>query len=250
MADETARTNIEFTGETTQDEVIRDYEKMVYFFAHKFTRYGLDFNDLTQVGTLGLLTAAEKFNPSLGVPFAVFAAFHIRAAMLNELAKHSSAVRVPMRIRRNLAKVRTAREHLTGELDREPTDLEISEYLHIPEKEVKKTRAAKFEIISVNEPCGEDGNFFQDSIPDVRPTPDRVLEDLDTYEKLRRLVAALPARQKMIIQRRYGLNGGVVEGLQEIGLSMDCCPENVRVIEVKALGRLRGMMQDEVGAVR
>ena len=250
MADETADTNIEFTGRTTQDEVIRDYEKMLYFFAHKFTRYGLDFKDLVQVGTLGLLTAAEKFNPSLGVPFAVFAASNIRNAMLNELAKHSSAVRVPMRIRRNLAKVRTAREHLTGELDREPTDLEISEYLHIPEKEVRKTRAAQFEIISVNEPCGEDGNFFQDSIPDVRPTPDRILQDLDTFKRLQEAVEELGARDRMIIQSRYGLDGEECLTLEQIGGIIGKTYQRAAQMEGQALNRLKGMMKDELGAVR
>lgn len=251
MADETAGTNIEFTGRTTQDEVIRDYEKMVYFFAHKFTRYGLDFNDLVQVGTLGLLTAAEKFNPSLGVPFAVFAASNIRNAMLNELAKHSSAVRVPMRIRRNLAKVRNAREHLVERLEREPTDLEISEFLHIPVEAVSKARAGEVVTLSINAPRNEDdAGDYMETIPDDRPIPGKLLADLDTYARLGVLVSALPARERMIIEQRYGLDGGEPVDLDQLGALIGKSGERARQIEVKALSMLKGILQDEVGAVK
>ena len=73
---------------------------------------------------------------------------------------------------------------------------------------------------------------------------------METYAKLETLVAALPVRPRMILERRYGLDGGEVAGLDAIGALIGKTSERARQLEMAALGRLRGMLADEVEAVR
>jgi RNA polymerase sigma factor (sigma-70 family) len=245
--DETAGTNNEFTPEQT----IEDYGKLVYFMARKFERYGLPFEDLAQIGFIALLRARDTFDRTKGVAFSKHAAICIKYAILRDMGNNSRTIRVPFSSQRLLAKVRTAREQLTGKLEREPTDLELAEYLHVPEMTVKKIKLADVQTLSINAPRGEDdAGDYVETIPDERPIPDKLLSDQETYAKLETLVSALPARQRMILEQRYGLNGGSPENLQAIGRSIRKTSERARQIEVEALNRLKGMMRDEIDAVK
>jgi RNA polymerase sigma factor (sigma-70 family) len=242
--DETAGTNSEFTKEATQDEVIRDYEKLVYFVAHKFKRYGLPFDDMVQIGFIALLRARDTFDQTKGVAFVSHAAACIKYAILKDMGNHSRTIRVPFSSQRLLAKIRNAREQLVGKLEREPTNLEISNFLHIPEKTVRKIKLAKVETLSIHAPRGEDGGGdFQDVVPSDALTPEQILADQDTFEQMERLVVGLPARERMVIQQRYSRNPVTLE---QIGALIGKTYQRAGQIEAEALKRLKSLMRDEL----
>ena len=234
-------------NEITQEQAIKDYGKLVAFIARKYSKYGMDVEDLTQEGTLGLLKAFEEFNPALGVPFSAIVGTWIRCYIRKALNRHSKTIRIPANTRCNLVKVRNARLTLKEKLGHNPTDLEISDFLHLTEKVVQGTKSADIKTFSIHAPRGEDGDGdYQDVIPDERPTHDKLLSDMETYERLETVVSALPARERMVIQERYSREPVT---LGQIGALLGKTSARAGQIEAKALKRLKSLMRDEVGGV-
>ena len=232
------------TNKITQEQAVAEYGKLVSFIARKYCKYGMDVEDLTQEGQLGLLHAVSVFNPSRGVPFGAIAGTWIRCYIRKALSRHSKTIRIPANTRCNLIRVRNARLTLKEKLGHNPTDLEISNFLHLTEKVVQGTRSAEIKTFSIHAPRGEerDGDY-QDVIPDERPTHDKLLSDMETYERLETVVNALPARERMVIQQRYS---GTPVTLDQIGALIGKTYQRAGQIEAEALKRLKSMMRDEL----
>lgn len=247
MSVENAVRNNDFTNEDTRTQIITDYEKLVKKLAIAFSRYGLDVDDLISEGNIGLMKAMEKFNPSLNVPFAAFARIWIKSFMRKALSRNSKTIRIPTNTRHNLSRVKKARLVLVEKLGREPVDKETADLLNISERTVRFTKSADIRTLSIHNPLGEDGGDYNDILPDDRPTHDKLLSDMETYERLENLVNALPANERTVIQQRYS---GDPVTLDQIGAIIGKTHQRAGQIESEALGRLKGLMSDEVGAVR
>jgi RNA polymerase primary sigma factor len=231
------------TNKITQEQAVAEYGKLVSFIARKYCKYGMDVEDLTQEGQLGLLHAVSVFNPSRGVPFGAIAGTWIRCYIRKALSRHSKTIRIPANTRCNLIRVRNARLTLKEKLGHNPTDLEVSNFLHLTEKVVQGTKFADIRTLSIHNPLGEDGGDFQDVIPDDRPTPAQLLSDRETYERLETVVNALPLRERMVIQQRYS---GTPVTLDQIGALIGKTYQRAGQIEAEALKRLKSMMRDEL----
>jgi len=134
-------------------------------------------------------------------------------------------------------------------LGREPTDAEIAEHLDFSERTVAGLRLADLRTFSLHDPIqqGEDGEF-QDIIPDRgATTPDRILGDVESVDRLLDLLLHLDNRERMILKMRFGLDGSRPRTLEEVSQQIGRTRERVRQIQNQALSKLRAMLADEAG---
>jgi RNA polymerase sigma-32 factor len=240
-------------NEAALQKLVSAHLRMVISQATRYRSYGLALSDLVQEGTVGLMQAAERFDPERQVRFSTYAIWWIRAAIQDYVLRNWSVVRVgtthaEKRLFFNLRRLRAKiAQSGVGTLNPEQAAIlarELNVSLDVIENIDSRLSARD---CSVNEPFGENGDGeWQDMLADERATPEeQVTTSLDSQTRSRWLAAAmseLPDREQIIIRKRHlAENGATLEDLShELGVSK----ERVRQLEKRALGKLQAILVD------
>ncbi len=228
--------------------LVTDNLRLVYTVAKSFHCRGLDYADLVQEGNIGLIKAAERFDPSKGLKFSTYACFWIKAHILIAI-RNSGTVRVS-----NDAEARAIfwkHAKVTKQLEREgiePTSAAIAERLSVSVEAVDAV-GARLHPRDVNLDAqvvaGESDRTYADFFASDAPSPEdnAAAKETDhrTSQSLERALSLLNIRERRIIRSRHMQDDP--ETLQEIGDWMGLSRERVRQIEAKALGKLRGILR-------
>jgi RNA polymerase primary sigma factor len=222
-------------------KLIESNLRFVVAMAKKYSRSGYPLHELINEGNMGLIEAASRFDPARGVRFITYASWWIRQAILAAIAHHGQSFRIPPKLKHELYRFESKVARLTQELGRRPSVDEISRELGMKEEEVRDMMEGTPTEVSLNTPVGEEAEMrLEDMIEDSSVTPvDDVLIAQSFEEQLQKLLAQLDDKEKVIIERRFGLGDLEPQTLAEIGADLKLSRERIRQIEERALGKLR-----------
>jgi RNA polymerase primary sigma factor len=215
--------------------------RFVVAMAKKYARSGYPLHELINEGNLGLIEAVSRFDPSRGVRFITYASWWIRQAILAAIAHHGQVFRLPPKLKHELYRFESKVSHLTQELGHRPTVDEISKELGMKEEDVRDMMEGPPTEVSLDMPIGEAAEMrLEDLIEDHNVTPvDEALIARSFEEQLQTLLSQLDDKERVIIERRFGLGDLEPQTLAEIGSDMHLSRERIRQIEERALGKLR-----------
>ena len=222
--------------------------RLVVTVARGYVGRGVPLLDLIAEGNLGLIRAVEKFEPERRLRFSTYAVWWIRDAVQHALMHQGRTVRVPVHVLREFAQVLRARRQFVATHGRMPGVEEMAQAMGKSATAVAELFSVTERISSLDAPLSDSDDralIEQLVVEGEMATPKT--EDV-AGSRIAGWIAQLPERQRLVLQRRFGLDDHGVQTLAEIAGELGLTRERVRQIQTEALKRLRGIVEREDAA--
>jgi RNA polymerase primary sigma factor len=234
--------------EAARAELIRANLRFAFSIAKQYQHRGIALEDLVSEANAGLVRAADKYDPDVGVNFISYAVWWIRQALSSAVTKHGHAVRVPLGRATDVSRIARAQHVLRDTLGREPSDDEVAHIASLDVGLVRSIRALSQPTQSFDEPVsarrGDPSRLTLADVLAVEQSDDSAnvgpsLEDESRRAALERAMDVLSPRERQVLVMYYGLTGDEPMTLKQIGQAFGVSRERVRQLRERALGRLR-----------
>jgi RNA polymerase sigma-B factor len=220
-----------------RDELVTMHLPLAAFLARRFRDRGESLDDLTQVATIGLIKAVDRFDPQRGVEFSTFATPTIVGEIKRHFRDKGWAIRVPRRLQELRISIGRATAELSQSTGRSPTVAELAAHLDVSDEEILEglESAQAYATLSLDASSADAADEGGSSLADTLGEDDPGLGEVETRETLHPLVATLPAREQRILHMRFYDNMTQAQIAEQIGVSQ----MHVSRLLAKSLAQLR-----------
>lgn len=220
--------------------LIERHQGLVRHVAREYLSSGESYEDIVSVGHVGLINAVDRFDPERGTKFATFAVPTIKGEIRRYFRDRTWGLRVPRRVQELSMRARRVSESLSQQHGRSPTYAELARELGVPEEDVIEAIEVgrQYDLLSIDSLGGDGGDDDSLSEMERRGDLDPDIEDIGERDLIKRALAQLPDRQRVIVVLRYFRE----MSQQEVGERLGISQMHVSRLQHKALARLQQIM--------
>jgi RNA polymerase primary sigma factor len=232
--------------EEARRQMISANLRLVVHWARRYQDRGVDFGDLVQEGTFGLMRAVDKFDWQRGFRFSTYATWWIRQALQRAVQQHGSTIRVPMEVAEQAQRADRMTWELATELQRDPTPEEVAEASGVDNAALRSLQGVARVVASLDQPTGGDtGSPLGDLVAADENVFEDDVEKRIVLDRVRRAVEGLDELERDVVRIRFGLDGGSPASLQATATRLGIGVRRARQAETRALQHLADLPEVE-----
>jgi RNA polymerase primary sigma factor len=231
--------------DAARKKMIESNLRLVVKVARRYIGQGLPVLDLIEEGNIGLIKAVERFKPEKKCRFSTYAVLWIRQSIERGLVSQSRTVRLPAHVVGDLKRMIRVTRSLAQRLEREPSLEELAKEMGVDSDYVNRLMMAVRKAISIEASLDAEEHYHLADIlaEEEQPGPFTITEHIELVKLVSSWLELLSPPEKAVIKLRFGLRDGEPKTLETIGEMFGVTRERIRQIEVKALQRLRKVME-------
>jgi len=230
-----------------KSRLIESNMRLVINIAKGYRNRAIPLEDLIQEGAIGLMQAAERFDPDKGFRFSTYATHWIRQAIGRAIDNKSKAIRLPAHVSQSIRKIERVKSELARELGREPTLEQIAVAMGLTPKKLQTLMQSSQDLLSLDMSIGDSGGMTLAGLirDDSESDPETVVLDKEVLDELHQILSELNDREQRVMRMRFqvGEPDTAAPDPEEVAKELKLSRERVRQIEVQAIKKLRAIAQ-------
>lgn len=232
------------TGDVAaQEELVKAHLRLVVRISHQYSGFGLPLADIISEGNIGLIRAAELYNPKFGTKFTTYATVWIKQRIHRAITSQARAVRIPVWRSQRLRKLTRLNDELSAQLGRTATEDDLADRLGLSAEQMAALRGDRLQVISLDAPLNGDEECetpMHEAMADENAAvPGQRLSERELVDEIMCCLHELDDRELEILSLKHGFHPQGEVSFRELGRRMGVSHEWVRRIAELAVVKVR-----------